>query len=40
MQARDRPMPIGMALSTGWDDGGVSPWRLTVFGVEVPGRRI
>jgi hypothetical protein len=38
--SRDDPMPIGMALAVGWGEGGVALWRLTVRGVEVPGRWI
>jgi hypothetical protein len=29
-----------MALEVGWGEGGVSIWKLTVHGVEIPGRWI
>jgi hypothetical protein len=40
LQARDEPMPIGMALSVGWGADGAALWKLTVHGAEVPGRWI
>ncbi len=35
--ARDRPTPIGMAVSVGWGEGQVALWELTVADVELPG---
>jgi hypothetical protein len=29
-----------MALEVGWGEGGVSLWKLTVHGAELPGRWI
>jgi hypothetical protein len=40
LESPDDHTLIGMALSVGWGEGGVSLWRLTVHGVEVPGRWI
>jgi hypothetical protein len=40
LRARDDHRPIGMALEVGWGEGGASLWKLTVHGVEVPGRWI
>jgi hypothetical protein len=40
LEARDNHWPIGMALCTGWGEGGVALWKLTVHGVEVPGKWI
>jgi hypothetical protein len=40
LDALDRPMPVGMALSAGWDDQRRAVWRLAVDGDDVPGRWI
>jgi hypothetical protein len=32
--------PTGMTSGAGWDECGVALWKLTVHGVEVPGRFI
>ena len=40
LEAPDHPMPVGMALCTGWDGDGLAVWRLTIKGGEVPGRWI
>jgi hypothetical protein len=39
-ESRDDHWPIGMALCTGWGAGGVALWKLTVGGVDVPGKWI
>jgi hypothetical protein len=38
LDAPDHPMPIGLASGVGWDGDGLAVWRLTIKGVEVPGR--
>jgi hypothetical protein len=38
LEAPDQPMPIGMAICTGWNPDGLAVWPLTVHGAEVPGR--
>jgi hypothetical protein len=38
LRARDYPWRIGMAVCSGRGKGGVALWKLTVRGVEVPGR--
>jgi hypothetical protein len=38
LEAPDRLMPVGMALPVGWGAGGVALWRLTLRGVDLPGR--
>jgi hypothetical protein len=38
LRARDDRWRIGMALCAGRGKGGVALWKLTVRGVEVPGR--
>jgi hypothetical protein len=40
LRARDDHAPIGLALPVGRDDDPVELWRLTVHGVELPGRFI
>jgi hypothetical protein len=37
LESRGNHMPIGMAMSNGPDGAGVTRWRLTVHGAEVPG---
>ena len=37
LESRDNHMPIGMAISEGPDGAGVTRWRLTVHGDELPG---
>ena len=37
MEARDKHMPIGVALGVGWDGRGVALWRLSVGEDELPG---
>jgi hypothetical protein len=37
LEAPDKPMPIGMATSVGWDRNGPALWRLTIHDAEVPG---
>jgi hypothetical protein len=38
LEAPDQLMPIGMAFEVGRTEGGLGLWKLTVGGVEVPGR--
>jgi hypothetical protein len=38
LEAPDNFMPVGMNSEVGWTEGGLAVWRLTVHGVEVPGR--
>jgi hypothetical protein len=38
LEARDADIPIGLALGCGFGWDGVALWKLTVHGVEVPGR--
>jgi hypothetical protein len=38
LASRHDPRPIGRAREVGWGPGGVALWKLTVRGVEVPGR--
>ena len=38
LEARDKPMPIGMALRVGRDDAGRALWTLSVDGDDLPGR--
>ena len=38
LEALDKPMPIGMALSVGWDDQRRAVWTLSVHGADLPGR--
>ena len=38
LEARDKPMPIGMALCIGVDAWSRALWTLTVDGEDLPGR--
>jgi hypothetical protein len=38
LEARDKPMPIGMAPEVNRTEDGLALWKPTVHGVEVPGR--
>jgi hypothetical protein len=40
LEARDAELPVGRALGCGFGAGGVALWRLTVRGVDVPGKWI
>ena len=38
LESRDNPVPIGVALSGGWDHDGTGFWELTARGIKLPGR--